>query len=72
MTISVRFNEADAELVRKYAKMQGVTISELIRRAVIERIEDEIDLIAYKRAMAEFKKNPVTYTLEEIEKDLGL
>lgn len=72
MTISVRFNEADTELVRKYAKMQGVTISELIRRAVIERIEDEIDLIAYKRAMAEFKKNPVTYTHEEVWAELGL
>lgn len=35
-----------------------------------ERMEDLHDLDAYDRAMAEYKKNPVTYTMEEIEKML--
>ena len=34
--------------------------------------KDEYDLNAYKEAMAEFKKNPVTYSLDEVEKEPGL
>ncbi len=66
MTISLRLNEADTMLFKKYAEMHGITVSELVRSSVIERIEDEYDLEVYKEAMEEFKKNPVTYTHEEV------
>ena len=36
------------------------------------RLEDELDLIAYEKAMAEYRANPVTYTMEEMKKELGL
>ena len=72
MTISLRLNDEDTVLLKKYAELNGITVSELLRQSVIERIEDEYDLNAYKEAMAEFKKNPVTYSLDEVEKELGL
>jgi hypothetical protein len=72
MTISLRLNDEDTVLFKKYAELNGITVSELLRQSVIERIEDEYDLNAYKKAMAEFKKNPVTYSLDEVEKELGL
>ncbi len=72
MTISLRLNEADTMLFKNYAKLHGITISELVRRSVIEHIEDEYDLKAYEKAMEEFKVNPVTYTIDEVEKELGL
>ena len=72
MTISLRLNNEDTVLFKKYAELNGITVSELLRQSVIERIEDEYDLNAYKEAMAEFKKNPVTYSLDEVEKELGL
>lgn len=72
MTISLRLNETDSELFKKYAEMHGITMSELIRQSVIERIEDEYDLKAYEKAMAEFKKNPITYSHEEVWGKLGL
>ena len=49
-----------------------MSVSEFIRKAVMERIEDEIDLQDYQKAMADFKKNPVTYSMEEVAKELGL
>ena len=49
MTISLRLNEADTKLFKSYAKMNGMTISELVRSSVIERIEDEYDLIYIKK-----------------------
>ena len=72
MTISLRLNKADSILFKKYAELNGITVSELLRRSVIERIEDEYDLKAYKEALAEFEADPVVYSLNEVEKELGL
>lgn len=72
MTFSLRLNEDDTRLIKSYAALQGISVSELLRTAVIERIEDECDLKVYYQAMAEHKKNPVTYSLDDIERELGL
>ena len=52
--------------------IRTITVTDLIRQAVIEKIEDEIDLAVYNKAAKEFKKNPKTYSLDEVEKELGL
>lgn len=72
MTISVRLNEKDAELVKAYAKMNNVSLSDLIRNAILEKIENEYDLECYEKAIKEFKKDPKTYTLDEVKKELDL
>lgn len=72
MTISVRLSDEDAELIKAYAKMNGITISELVRRTIMEKIEDEYDLQCYEKAMEEYKKNPVTYAHEEVKRMIGL
>lgn len=72
MTISLRLNEADSMLFKKYAEMNGISVSELLRRSVIEHIEEEYDLQAYEEAIAEYHENPITYSLDEVEKELGL
>lgn len=72
MTISLRLNDADTTLFKNYAELNGMTVSELVRQSVIMRIEDEYDLKAYERAMAEYNANPTTYSLDEVERELGL
>ena len=72
MTISVRLSDKDTELIKAYADMNNISLSDLVRKAVLEKIEDEYDLKAYYEAMEEYKKNPTTYTLDEVEKELGL
>ncbi|MDR0853195.1 MAG: DUF6290 family protein [Clostridiales Family XIII bacterium] len=72
MTISLRLNEEDTQLIKKYAELNKMSVSELVRQSVLEKIEDEYDLRIYEAAMKEFKKNPVTYTLDEVEAELGL
>ena len=67
MAVSVRFNERDEQLVKHYAALNNISLSDFIRNAVLEKIEDEYDLAAYDKAIAEFKKDPVTYTLEEVK-----
>lgn len=72
MSISVRLNEEDTKLIKKYAELNKLTVSEFIRRTIIEKIEDEYDLKCYEKALEEYKKNPITYSLDEIERDLNL
>ena len=72
MTISLRLNEADSMLFKKYAELHGISVSELLRRSVIEHIEEEYDLQAYEEAIAEYHENPITYSLDEVENELGL
>ncbi len=72
MAISLRLNDAEALLIKKYAKIKGISVSDLIRQSVLEKIEDEMDLKLYEEALAEYRANPATYTLDEVEKELGL
>ena len=72
MTISMRLNEQDAALMKQYAEFSGLTVSEMIRRTVLEKIEEEYDLQAYQKAWAAYQADPQTLTLNEVEQELGL
>ena len=67
MTISLELSEEDAALFKKYADLHNMSLSEFIRNAVFERIEDEYDLRVYEEALKEFKKDHVTYSLDEMK-----
>jgi len=68
-TISLRLNERDDELVRKFAAIHNLSVSEVIRNAIIEKIENEIDVELFDKAVAETQ---AVYTLDETKKKLGL
>ena len=72
MTISLRLSNEDFLLIKKYAELKKMSVSELMRQSVMERIEDEYDLKAYQKAMENFRKDPTTYSLDEVERELGL
>ena len=72
MTVTVHLNPRDARLFKKHAARSGMSLSDFAVKAMRERIEDELDRQAYEEAMKEFRANPVTYTLDEVEKELGL
>lgn len=72
MTISLRLNNEDTMLIKKYAEINKMSVSDLIRQSVLERIENEYDLECFEKAMAEYKQNPVTYSLDEMERELDL
>ena len=72
MVFSVRFTEEERKLIEQYASLHGTTVSEVIRRATLEMIEDEMDLELAVKALEEYEKDPTTYTQDEVEKMLGL
>lgn len=68
MRISVDLNDNEVKLIKKYARLKNISVSDFIRNAVMEKIEDEYDLKCYYQAMEEYKKNPKTYTHDEVKK----
>lgn len=71
MTVSVRLNSQDYEIISRYASSNNISVSELFRQSVLRRIEDENDLKAYEEAKAEFDANPKTYSMDEIKAEQG-
>ena len=69
-TISLRMDEEDEKLIKEYAKTKNITISSLIRNAVLEKIEDEIDMDLYHIAMKQHIANPQVVSFDEMMKEI--
>ena len=72
MSVSIRMNDKELELIRKYAELNGTTVSEVMRKAILEKIEDEFDIFLYEKANKAYEQNPKTYTIEEAKAILGI
>ena len=72
MAISIRLSKSEEALIRGYAAMHGVSISEFMRQSSLEKIENELDMKLFEEAFEDLKENPKVYTLDEIEEELGL
>lgn len=69
-TMTMRLDETDAEVVRKYAEFEGKTISDFVRDAVFEKIEDQQDLATLREAIT--ADNGVRHSHEQVLTELGL
>jgi predicted DNA-binding protein len=72
MVFSIRFSPEEQMLIEQYAAVRGTTISNVIRQAIMEKIEDELDIEICRKALKNYEKDPKTYSLEEVKKELGL
>ena len=68
-TMTVRMSEQDAELVRKFAQFEGVTISNFARTAILEKIEDSYDLQELREAIAQ--DTGERFTIDEVLTELA-
>ncbi len=72
-TITVRLNKEEAEIYKEYAKVKNISLSTLMKEALEEMIENEIDLkaiLAYEERVA---KNDVEYIeFDEIKERLEI
>lgn len=72
MAFSIRLTEQERQLAESYAKLHSISVGEAFKQALFERIEDEFDLKVFEEALEEYEKNPVTYSFEDMKKELGL
>ncbi|MFP4078326.1 MAG: type II toxin-antitoxin system RelB family antitoxin [Candidatus Izemoplasmataceae bacterium] len=57
---------------KKYAELNGQTVSEVMRPAILEKIEDEFDSFLYEKAMKDYERHSKTYTIAEAKEILDI
>ena len=70
--VTLTFTEKAVELMKTFAEEKGLTVAEYCKQAIIEQLEDDEDIRDADAAYAEYLKNPVRYSFEEIKTELGL
>ena len=69
--LSVRMSESEYRMLEAFAKANGVSMNKAIKDAFFDKLEDEYDLEAFSKAYAEYLKDPVSYSTDEVERELG-
>ena len=72
MTYTLAMDAADEAFLRDCAARENISVSDFVLRTVKEKIEDMKDLALYEKAMDEYKADPTTYTLDEVEERIGV
>ena len=67
-TMTIRLDDKEKNLIADYAAAFGTSVSEFMRKAALERIEDELDLKAWEDAKAEFEADSTTISAAAITK----
>lgn len=71
-TISLRIDESELEVFKNYAKHHNMTLSEIIRLTMINRIEEEYDMNVFReyendKANGTLNVKPIEKLWEELE-----
>ncbi len=72
MKIEVNLSEEEFNILEERASKNNIGISEYMRRAMLEKLEDDEDLEAANAAYAEYLKNSVATPADEVFARLGL
>jgi predicted DNA-binding protein len=70
--IAIRTKPEEEQLIKTYAELQGKPVSEVIRTAILEKIEDDFDTSLADEAYREFLADNKTYSPNEAAALLGL
>ncbi len=71
-TVSLRLNEKENTLIRNFAEIKGISISEFLRESALNEIKEALDVLEYEEALEKYVKKPKTYTSAELKEKLGL
>ena len=68
--VSLRVSEDEKKWMDSYAKLHGINLTDAIKAAFFEKLENEYDL----NIIREYEENPdkITYSHEEVGHILGL
>ena len=61
---AIRFDEGEKEWIQSYASVLGVSFSEFVRKAALEKVEDAADIKAYNEALAE--DDDTRYSIDDV------
>lgn len=72
MSFSMRLSQEEESLFKSYAKLHGISLTEALKRALLEKIEDEYDVGLFEEAYDDYvksgcKSKPINELWEELE-----
>ena len=71
--VSLRVTEDERVLMESYSKLHGISLSDAIKKAFFEKLEDEYDLKAIREyETAKAKGNVKYYALDEVKREFGV
>ena len=65
-SITLRLDAREKAIIQDYAATFGQSLSEFMRTAALQRIEDETDLRAWREAKADLDADPQVRTADEM------
>lgn len=72
-TISLRVPDDELQIFKNFAKLHNWSLSDAIRKTMIEKIEDEYDLKVFEEYEKEKAEGTLeTRPIEELWKELGI
>lgn len=69
-TYTFELDDLDNRFAKAYTSEIGKSIGEFAKEAMLEAIEDVMDLRAAEKAWTDYLADPVTYTLDEVESEI--
>lgn len=60
----IKFDEGEKEWIQSYADVLGISFSEFVRNAALEKVEDEADIEAYNEALVD--DNGTRYSMDDV------
>ena len=70
--VTATFTEGAVELMKGFAAKKGISLSDYVKQAALDHLEDDEDIRDADAAYAEYLKNPVTISHEQLKRELGL
>ncbi len=69
---SIRFTKEEERAINEYADFANKSFSDVVKSAILDKLEDDYDIKVGEEAYEEYLKDPVTYTHEDVLNELGL
>ena len=62
--LAIRFEEEEKDWTQSYASVLGISFSEFVRSAALEKVEEAADIEAYNEALAE--DDGTRYSMDDV------
>lgn len=61
---AIRFDEGEKDWIQSYASILGMSFSEFVRNAALDKVEEAADIEAYNEALAD--DDGTRYSMDEV------
>ena len=68
----IKTSREEEQLIKRYSIVHVISVQEVFKTALLQKIEDEFDVAEIKKDIEGFNHNPKTHSLEELRETYDL